>query len=282
MKGDNTLRNKGANKEKTVLITGTTSGIGYELSKVFAREGFNLVLVSRNEQKLTKQKEELTKEYAIEVYTIGKDLSLPKAAEEVAFNVANKGIHVDILVNNAGFNESGPFQDTSLDKELQMLQVHVLVLTHLTKLFLPGMIKNKYGKILNLGSTGSFSPCPLDAVYCASKAYVLNFSNAIRVDLQGTGVTVSTLCPGATKTEFAKKADMEDTIMFKNFVMEPQTVADIAYRGLMKNKKVIIPGVYNQLLVSSIPMTPNIILGKISMWLLQHGKKASSDQGKTC
>jgi len=150
-----------------------------------------------------------------------------------------------------------------------MLQVHIVSLTHLTKLFLPGMIKNKYGKILNFGSTGSFAPCPLDAVYCASKAYVLSFSSAIRAELAGTGVTVSTLCPGATKTEFAKKANMENTLLFSRFVMEPQEVATIAYREFMRNKKVIIPGLYNRLLVLSIAFTPGKILEKISASLLK-------------
>jgi len=253
--------------QRTVLITGTTSGIGYELSRVFAEKGYNLVLVSRNEQKLRSQKE-LLKKYGVNIYTISKDLSDPKTPEEIYSEVKSQDIHVDILINNAGFNESGLFCSTSLEKELQMLQVHIISLTHLTKLFLPDMIKNKYGKILNLGSTGSFAPCPLDAVYAASKAYVLNFSSAIRAELAGTGVTVSTLCPGATRTEFAKKADIDNTLLFKIFVMEPQKVAEIAYKKLMKNKKVIITGVYNKLLVSSVAITPGIILDKLSMLLL--------------
>lgn len=263
------MKNKDQNKMRTALITGTTSGIGYELAKIFAQEGFNLVLVSRNEQKLNVQKENLKKRYEVEVYTIAKDLSEPKSPEKVFLDIQSQGIHVDILVNNAGFNESGPFYETSLEKELQMLQVHIASLTHLTKLFLPGMMKNNYGKILNLGSTGSFASCPLDAVYCATKAYVLSFSGAIRAELSGTGVTVSTLCPGATKTEFAKKANMENALLFKRFVMEPQEVAEIAYREFMRNRKVIIPGLYNRLLVLSIPFTPGMILDKISISLLK-------------
>ena len=150
--------------DKTALITGPTSGIGYELSKIFAREAVNLVLVSRNGQKLKGQKEDFEKRYKVEVCIIAKDLSEPKVSEEVFSDVQSQGIHIDNLVNNAGFNECGPFYETNLEKELEMLQVHILSLTYLTKLFLPGMIKNKYGKILNLGSTGSFAPCPLDAV----------------------------------------------------------------------------------------------------------------------
>lgn len=254
---------------KTVLITGTTSGIGYELSNVFASQGVNQVLVSRNEQKLKAQAEALQSEYGISVHTVMKDLSEPGAPAEIYAEIRRMGIHVDILVNNAGFNESGPFSETSLEMELAMLQVHVASLTHMTKLFLPGMLKKKFGKILNLGSTGSFTPCPLDAVYCASKAYVLSFSNAIRAELSGTGVTVSTLCPGATNTEFARKANMESTLLFKKSVMEPKQVAEIAYRGLVKNKKTIIPGFSNRALVSSIPFTPDRILERISVSLLK-------------
>lgn len=268
-KGAVNMKNKDQNKKRMVLITGTTSGIGYELSRSFASEGFDLVLVSRNEQKLNVQKDDLKKNYGGEVYTIAKDLSEPKAPEEIFSDVQSWGIHIDILVNNAGFNESGLFYETSLDKELQMLQVHIASLTHLTKLFLPGMIKNDYGKILNLGSTGSFTPCPMDAVYCATKAYVLSFSSALRAELSGTGVTVSTLCPGATRTEFAKKANMENTLLFKRFVMEPQEVAAIAYRQFMRNKNIIIPGLYNRLLVFSMPFTPSKILDTTSIFLLK-------------
>lgn len=263
------MKNKGQDKMRTVLITGTTSGIGYELSEIFAMEGFNLVLVSRNDQKLKAQKENLEKRYGVTVHILAKDLSESRAPKEVFLDVQGQGIHVDILVNNAGFNESGPFHETSIDKELRMMQVHIASLTHLTKLFLPGMLKNHYGKILNLGSTGSFAPCPLDAVYCATKAYVLSFSNALRAELSGTGVTVSTLCPGATKTEFAKKANMENILLFKKFVMEPQEVARIAYCAFMGNRKIIVPGLFNRLLVLSIPFTPSKILDRVSICLLK-------------
>ncbi len=255
--------------KKTALITGTTSGIGYELSRIFTEHGFNLVLVSRSEQKLKTQAAALSSGGGVSVYPVVKDLSEPCAADEVFSEVLRQGLHIDILVNNAGLNESGPFSETDIKKELKMLQVHIISLTHLTKLFLPGMITKGFGRILNVGSTGSFAPCPIDAVYCASKAYVLSFSNAIRAELSGTGVTVSTLCPGATNTEFARKANMEKTLLFKKFVMEPKQVAEIAYRGLMKNKKIIIPGFLNRLMVSSFPLTPDRMLDRMSIALLK-------------
>lgn len=262
------MMNQRRNTGKTVLITGTTSGIGYSFSKIFAQKGFNLVLVSRNKQKLEQQKEELMKKYDVRVYSIAEELSEPRVGEKVRENVVRLGLHIDILINNAGFNECGQFKETNLEKELQMLQLHMGTLTHLTKIFLPAMIQNKFGKILNLGSIGSFAPCPHDAVYAASKSYVLSFTNAIRAELAGTGVTVSTLCPGATKTEFAKKTKMENTRLFTNFVMEADSVAEIAYKGMMKGEKVIIPGLINRLLVASLPMTPSSVLDKLSMMLV--------------
>ncbi len=254
---------------RTVLITGASSGIGLELARLFAEDSHNLVLVARRKAQLEKLAGELSRKLLISTTVIATDLSAPSAPSEIFNELKGQSIHVDILVNCAGFNESGPFYETILEKELQMLQVHITSLTHLTKLFLPGMIRNKFGRILNFGSTGSFAPCPLDAVYCASKAYVLSFSNALRAELRGTGVTVSTVCPGATRTEFPKKAKMENTLLFKSFVMEPQKAAGIAYRGLMRNRKVIIPGIYNRLLVSSFPITPRKILEKIGMALLK-------------
>jgi short-subunit dehydrogenase len=254
---------------RTVLITGTTSGLGSEFSNIFAREGFNLVLVSKNKQKLKLQKEEISKKYGIKVHIITKDLSVPSAPEEIYSDTHKLNINIDILVNNAGFNESGPFYKTNVEKELQMLQVHIVALTNLTKLFLPEMIKNKYGKILNIGSTGSFVTGPMDAVYCATKAYVLSFTSAIDAELSSTGVRASTLCPGAMKTEFAKKAGMENTVAFRRFVMQPKKVAEIAYRKFMKNRKIIIPGLFNKILVASIPFTPNKISEKMSIFFLK-------------
>lgn len=255
--------------QQTVLITGTTSGIGYELSKLFAQNGDQLILVSRNPQKLRNQREELINNYHAAIHTITKDLSQPNAAGEIYDELEKKGLQVDILVNNAGFGVKGDFTDTDLEQELQMLQVNIIALTQLTKLLIPGMIKKGFGKILNLGSTASFTPCPLEAVYGASKAYVLSFSNAIRAELAGTGVTVTTLCPGATKTEFPKKTKMEETILFQKMVMEAETVARIAYRGLVKNKKIVIPGIINNALVKSIPLMPSYITEKVTMMLIK-------------
>lgn len=256
-------------KSKTVLITGTTSGIGYELSNLFAKDGYRLILVSRDNQRLKNQQTELINKYGADIFTIAKDLSQPGAPLEVFELIQKEGLQVDILVNNAGFGVNGLFKETDPELELKMIAVNIIALTRLTKLFLPGMIKNGFGKILNLGSTGSFAPCPFEAVYCATKAYVLSFSNAIRAELTGTGVTVTTLCPGATRTEFPKKTEMEETILFKKTEMEAEQVALIAYWGLAKNKKVIIPGWLNKLMVWLIPLTPAAITEKLTIFLVK-------------
>lgn len=250
--------------KKNVLITGTTSGIGYELAKKFADKGYGLVLVSKNKDKLDEQKQQLLLNNDITIHTISKDLSKKNAALEIYKEVEEIKMPIHVLINNAGFNECGEFINTDIEKEIEMLQIHAIVLTQLTKFFLPNMIKNKFGYILNVGSTGSYAPFPINAVYAASKAYVLNFSLALRTELKRKNVYVTTLTPGATKTLFAEKAGINNTILFSCFVMYPEKVADEAIRGLFKNKAIVIPGLYNKLLVISMKIVPYSILQKIS------------------
>ena len=255
--------NNQKSKLMTVLITGATSGIGYELSKIFAQNGYNLVLVARNTQRLEHIAKDFKSEYNVKVEIISKDLSLTMSPEEIFDELQVKSIHIDILVNNAGFNEYGPFFKTDIKKELQMIQVNIVSLVHLTKLFLPDMLKYKYGKILNVGSTGSFTPGPLNAVYCATKAYVLSFSDAIAEELEGTDVTVTTLCPGPTKTEFAQRARIEDTKLFSGSIMDPGKVAEIGYKALMERRRIAIAGIANRFGVFSLRFIPRNALTKI-------------------
>ena len=190
---------------KTVLITGASSGIGLELSKLFARNNYNLVIVSQNEENLQKAKSIIHRENTkIEIHAITKDLSKSSAPQEIFEYTFKNSIQVDILVNNAGIQVYGKFQDTNIDDILNLMNVNMFAMTKLTRLFVDGMVKRGDGKILNLGSTGSFQPCPLNAAYCASKSFTLYLSEAMGEELKGTGVTITTLCPGATKTNFAK------------------------------------------------------------------------------
>jgi hypothetical protein len=193
-----------------------------------------------------------------------KDLSQPTAAEEIYRELQSREIEIDVLVNNAGFNVYGPFWETSAQKELQMMQVHMLTLTHLTKLFLPGMLKRKFGKILNLASTASFTPGPGDAVYCATKAYVLSFSEAVAEELRGTGATVTALCPGPTRTEFAERADMADTKIFQGRLSSAAEVARAGYRALMQEQAIVVVGRTNKLLIFSLRFSPRNLVTRIA------------------
>lgn len=253
------------NHANTSLITGASSGIGCELTKLFARDGYNLVLVARNKQRLEHLANEVKEKYGVSTYIISRDLSKETSPDEIFAELKKKSIHIDILVNNSGTQVYGPFYETDLQNNLRMIQVNLLSLTHLTRLFIPEMLKRGDGKILNVGSTGSFGPGPLNAVYCATKGYVLNFSEAITEELNGTGVTVTTLCPGATKTEFAERAQIEDIRLFSYefMVMDAGKVAKIGYRALMKGKTVVVAGIVNKLTVFSLRFTPRKIVLKI-------------------
>jgi len=236
---------------------------------MMARKGYNLILVSRDETKLAAQQSSLSEEYDISVHTIAIDLSLRGAAEVVYETVADRNLCVQILVNNAGFNECGPFLSTSIEHEVSMLQLHAICSTQLMKFFLPDMVKSGYGRILNLGSTGSYMACPNNAVYAATKAFILQMSKAVNAELRRTGVTVTTLCPGATKTSFASKAGVEHTMLFKTFVMNPETVAAIGYRAMIKGRASVLAGLYNKLLVSVSKITPQFILNPLIEGMLQ-------------
>lgn len=246
------------------LITGATSGIGYQLSRVLAEKGYNMVLVARNLQRLIQVAEELNHEFGVKVEIIPQDLAEVQAPAQIFNKLQERSIQIDVLVNNAGFNEYGAFYSTNQKHEEQMVQVNISSLTFLTKLLLPGMIDRHYGKILNLGSIGSYAPGPLNAVYCATKAYVLSFSEALAEELQGTGVDVTVLCPGATATEFAKRARMENTNIFKGKVMDARFVAETGFNGLMQGKTNVIPGLLNRMLVFLLRFTPRKSIVRMS------------------
>jgi short-subunit dehydrogenase len=239
------------NSEHTVLLTGATAGIGYELAKIFAREGYPLILVSRNGERLAKVAEELTGKRKAAVKTIAKDLTRREAPQEIFAEVQQAAKTVDILVNNAGMGTYGSFPRCDLQKQLDMIQVNVTALTHLTGLFLPSMLDRGSGKILNVASTAAFQPGPKMAVYYATKAYVLNFSEALAYEMRKNGVTVSALCPGPTTTEFQSRARMEKARLVQSAMMDAKTVAEAGYDGLMRGKRVIIPGFKNKLLAFS-------------------------------
>lgn len=254
------------------LITGASSGIGYELANLFAKDKHNIILIARREDRLKQLSRDLENDYKIKTLVIPKDLSQSQSAQEIYDILKQNDITIDYLINNAGFMVYGRFSDTNWSEDHKMIQLHMVTLTHLIKLFLPDMLRRENGKILNIGSTGSFVPGPLIAVYCATKNYILSLSEAIAEELNGTGVTVTALCPGGTKTEFAEKANIKNSSVHFFEVMEAKRVARIGYKALMKGKRVVIPGMFNKIQIFSIRITPRIVASKLIKFMMSKYK----------
>jgi short-subunit dehydrogenase len=255
---------------KTVFITGASSGIGLALARLFAKNGYDLVLVSQNEANLKKAEAEIrSASKDTKTYLIPKDLSLEGSAEEIYKEITDRAIDIDILVNNAGIQVYGNFHEVQLKDIERLMYLNMNTLVKLTRLFLTDMTARGSGRILNLASTASFQPCPLNAVYCASKGFVLYFSEGIAEELAGTGVTVTALCPGATHTNFAKRSGIEDTRYFKSGTSSADKVAAIGYKALMKGKRTVIVGAKNNLLAFSVRLTPRKMIVKLGKYLMQ-------------
>lgn len=235
-----------------VLITGCTSGIGRALTFKFAENGYNLVLVSRNYNKLISLQNQLDKNYNIKSYVIEQDLSMPNSALSVYQQTKNMNICVDILCNNAGMGLYGSFDEYDVTRYNEMIQLNISSLMELTYYFVKDMKINNKGKILNIGSTGSFVSGPYMAVYYATKAFVLSFSEAVAMELSQTNINVTCICPGTTKTEFFDKATNCNINLIKDIkTMSSEEVAEFAYHKLMKNKIVAIPGFKNKIAIFS-------------------------------
>jgi short-subunit dehydrogenase len=248
---------------KTALVTGASGGIGYELALLLARDRYDCILVARSRDKLSALATRLEADFGVTTLVLAKDLSKPSAVDEIYEEVTAAGMKVDVLVNNAGFPVFGLFSETALEAELEMLQVNVVALTQLTKLFLKGMVERRYGRILNLASTAAFEPGPLMAVYYASKAYVLSFSEALANELRGTGVTVTALCPGPTRTGFQKRGVMEDSRLVQGRIADAESVALAGYRGLIAGKAIVIPGFTNKLIPWVVRVSPRGVVTRV-------------------
>jgi uncharacterized protein len=242
-------------ERRTVLVTGASGGIGEELAKLLAADGFDLVLVARSREGLQRVADELARRHGVACHVLPTDLTDPAAPERIFAETEAKGLRIEVLINNAGFGLAGPFAardgeaSTSLARELEMIQVNISALTHLSKLYLPGMISRKRGRVMNVASTAAFQPGPLMAVYYASKSYVLSFSVGIAVELEGSGVTVTALCPGATRTAFDRTAAMDRSRLFSSsHVMSAEEVAKQGYAALNAGKPVVVTGFRNRLL----------------------------------
>lgn len=244
-------------KGKTALVTGASSGIGKELATIHAERGGNLVIVARNKESLEELKIQLEKNYMVSVHIIVKDLSLPQAPEDVYKEVKEKGISIDFLINNAGFGGQGKFIERKWEQDLAMINVNVLALTALTRLFLPDFVKRNSGRVLNVSSTAALMPGPLQAIYYATKAFVTSFSNALAEELRGTNVTITTLMPGFTETQFAKISGMDKTALF-NKPFSARKVAVDGYNGMLDGKLNVISGVtlIQRLILAAVPFVP--------------------------
>lgn len=249
--------------KNTALITGASSGIGKELAIIHASKGGDLIIVARRKDKLKSLKEEITKTYQVKVEIIVKDLTQPNAPKEIYDEVNQLGIQVDYLINNAGFGGHGKFHERKWEEDLSMINLNIIALTALTRFFLPDMVKRNSGRILNVSSTASFMPGPLQAVYFATKAYVTFFSNAIAEELHDTKVTVTALLPGATETEFAKTSGMDKTDLFDKTIGAAH-VAQAGYKGMLEGKLDVVSGLTfsQKIMMKMIPFSPKKMILK--------------------
>jgi short-subunit dehydrogenase len=249
--------------KETVLITGASSGIGLELAKCFASEGCRLVLVARSTQALENLAAALRRDHKIEAIVLTADLSLPETPGRIFAELSAQKIIVDVLVNNAGFGANGAFAELSLLRQLEMLQVNISALTELTGQFLPGMIARRRGGILNVGSVAGFMPGPGMAVYFATKAFVLSFTEALAEELSGAGLQVSVLCPGPTESNFGNIARGKKVRQLETAKMSAAAVAVYGHRAFRRGKVTIIPGVQNKIFVSLNRILPRPLPRKI-------------------
>jgi short-subunit dehydrogenase len=250
------------------LITGASGGIGYELAKLFARDHHNLVLVARSADKLAQVATEL-QTHGVTVKTIALDLTTPPAPQFLFDQLQREGIAIDILVNNAGFGMYGEFAQMPEAEILGQIDLNIRALTELTRLFLPPMLARRHGRIMNVASTAAFQPGPLLAVYYATKAYVLSFSEAIANELRHTGVTVTCFCPGATHTDFAQRAGVSNSRLFKLGAMSAANVALDGYRAVMEGRTLAISGAHNWLVAQGTRFAPRKMVTAISRWVAE-------------
>jgi hypothetical protein len=251
----------------TVLFTGASGGIGYELAKLFARDHHNLVLVARSGDKLAQVATDL-RALGITVKTFALDLANPPAPRLLFDQLQTEGIAIDILINNAGFGAFGEFAQMSNEEIFGQIQLNITALTVLTHLFLPPMLARRGGRIMNVASTAGFQPGPLMAVYYATKAYVISFSEALANEVHRSGVTVTCFCPGATNTGFAKRAGNDKSRLFKQLgAMNVEKVALDGYRAVMEGRTLAISGAHNWLIAQSTRFAPRKVVTAISRWI---------------
>jgi uncharacterized protein len=246
----------------TALITGASSGLGREFARLFAGDGNDVILVARRRERLEELAGELAARHGVTAHVIAVDLAEPGAPRRIAEELRTLGVEVDFLVNNAGFGGSGAFAEADPKRELEMIQVDVTALVELTRIFLPRMVARHRGRILNIGSTAGFQPGPFMATYYASKAFVNSFTEAVAFELEGTGVTATLSCPGATATEFAGHAGNEKSLLFRLGAADSAQVAREGYRAMRAGQRLVIHGIANKVGVQALRASPrSTVLG---------------------
>lgn len=261
------------NPRPLALVTGASSGIGASLARELAKDGHDLILAARRVEPMQVLAAEL-ENVGSNCTIIAADLSKSGAAGALVRDIEAQGLAVDVLINAAGLGANGRFEESDPLRITEMLQVNVVALTELTRMLLPAMVARRKGRVMLMASTAGFQPGPQMAVYCASKAYVLNFGEAIAYELQGSGVTVTTLCPGATDTEFARVADAGRSALFKGLlpVMSASDVAQIGYKGLKAGRSVVITGLANKIMATSSRLSPTPVSLRIANWMMSTGR----------
>ncbi len=250
-------------EKQTALITGASSGFGYEFAKLFANDGYDVILVSRNGEKLEDVAQEIKMNCNVRAIVIEKDLAKAGAAEELYQEILKQHIVVDVLINNAGVGERGFFTDTDMNKELAIIQLNIVALMQLTKLFLKDMVARDSGKILQLASTASLAPLPMMAVYSGTKAFVYSFTQALVNELKDSNVSMTALLPGASDTDFFHKANAENTVIYNDTSLsDPAVVAKDGYKALMQGKAKVVSGAKNKIQAALTNIVPDGTLTK--------------------
>jgi short-subunit dehydrogenase len=266
---DGKQRNRHPQTKKTALVTGASSGLGLELAQLFAADGHDVVLVARRKAELDALAARLVADHGVAAHVIPADLADAAAPERLVGELARRGLEIEFLVNNAGFGARGSFATLDLRRQLDMIQVNVAALVHLTGLLMPGMLARASGRILNLGSTAGFQPGPGMAIYYATKAFVNSFTEALAFELRGTGVTATVSCPGATLTEFGQVADNGRSRLFKGGAMAAAPVAAAAYRAMMSGRTSLVHGARNKLMIQSQRLAPRAAVRAVAARLNQ-------------